>query len=289
MSKLEQLETFIKVIECNGIAKAAEALHMSPSAITKQIQALEAKIRTVLFDRTKRNLKLTEIGEQYYIEACNTIKNLQQLESLIQTNQKEISGILKIRSMQFIANKFVIPRLEEFLSLYPKLQVNLESLEILPNFWKDGIDIVYGSSYPGEDTWVQRKIGLTDIILCGSPKYFKKYGIPATIDELHEHKYLTHTARNPDNLIRLKQLNLCITPYLWCNTYESMIASAKAGIGFVWLHADSVASELSSGELIEIFPEHTLRDQSMYLYYQNGQYIQPKIRAFVDFFSSLKK
>lgn len=288
MSKLEQLETFIKVVEYNGIAKAAEVLHLSSSAVTKQIQALEATIHTELFSRAKRNLKLTEIGQRYYIEACNTLKNLQQLESLIQTNQKEIFGILKIRSMQFIANKFIIPRLEEFLSLYPKLQVNLESLEILPNFWKDGIDIVYGSSFSGENSWVQKKIGLTDLILCGSTRYFKKHGMPATINELHNYHYITHTARNPDHIIRLKQLNLCITPYLWCNTYESMIASAKAGLGFVWLHQNSVAQELLSGELIEIFPESALRNQSMYLYYQNGQYIEPKIRAFVDFFANLK-
>jgi len=166
MSKLEQLETFIKVVEHTGIARAALALNLSSSAVTKQIQALEAGIGVALFDRTKRSLKLTEIGESYYLEAVSTLKNPQQLESLIHTSQKEISGILKVRSMHFVANQLIIPRLPEFLVCYPKLQFSLENLEHMPNFWQDGMDIMYGASCPGQDDWVQKKIGLTDIILC---------------------------------------------------------------------------------------------------------------------------
>jgi DNA-binding transcriptional LysR family regulator len=65
-----------------------------------------------------------------------------------------------------------------------------------------------------------------------------------------------------------------------------MITAGMAGLGFIWVHQSSVAKKLKQGKLIEIFPEHALRKQAMYLYYLNGQYIHPKIRAFVDFFSN---
>src|SRR6185437_1979790 len=286
MSKLEQLETFIKVVEHTGIARAALALNLSSSAVTKQIQALETNIGVALFDRSKRSLKLTEIGERYYLEAVSSLKNLQQLESLIHTNQKEVSGILKVRSMHFVANQLIIPRLPRFLERYPKLQLNLENLEHMPNFWQDGVDVMYGASFPGQDDWVQKKIGLTDLILCASPIYLKQFGNPKTLEELKNHRYLTHTARNPDHLIRLNKQNLIVPPYLWFNNYESMIAAAYVGLGFIWLHQNAVAIQLERGDFIELFPQHALRNQAMYLYYQNGQYIHPKIRAFVDFFSN---
>jgi len=286
MSKLEQLETFIKVVEHTGIARAALALNLSSSAVTKQIQALETNIGVALFDRSKRSLKLTEIGERYYLEAVSSLKNLQQLESLIHTNQKEVSGILKVRSMHFVANQLIIPRLPRFLERYPKLQFNLENLEHMPNFWQDGVDVMYGASFPGQDDWVQKKIGLTDLILCASPIYLKQFGNPKTLEELKNHRYLTHTARNPDHLIRLNKQNLIVPPYLWFNNYESMIAAAYVGLGFIWLHQNAVAIQLERGDFIELFPQHALRNQAMYLYYQNGQYIHPKIRAFVDFFSN---
>jgi len=77
-----------------------------------------------------------------------------------------------------------------------------------------------------------------------------------------------------------------VPPYLWFNNYESMIAAAQVGLGFIWVHQSSVTKQLEQGDLIEIFPQHALHNQAMYLYYQNGQYIHPKIRAFVDFFSN---
>jgi len=286
MSKLEQLEAFIKVVECSGISRAATALHLSSSAVTKQIQALEAGIGVALFDRSKRSLKLTEIGERYYFEAVATLKNLEQLESLIKTSQKEVSGILKVRSMQFVANQLIIPRLAEFLACYPKLQFSLESLEHMPNFWQDGVDIVYGAWLPGQDDWIQKKIGLTDVIICASPGYLEQFGNPKTLEELKNHRYLTHTARNPDHLLRLNKQNMIVPPYLWFNNYESMIAAAQVGLGFIWLHKNAVIKQLEQGSLIELFPQHALRNQAMYLYYLSGQYIHPKIRAFVDFFSN---
>ncbi|MCC2625936.1 MAG: hypothetical protein K0R14_1809 [Burkholderiales bacterium] len=284
MSKFEQLEAFIKVVECSGISPAATALHLSASAVTKQIQALESGIGVALFDRTKRSLKLTEIGERYYSEAVVALKNLHQLESLIHTSQKEVSGILKVRCMQFVANSLIIPRLAEFLNLYPKLQFNLESLEHMPNFWQDGVDIVYCTSRPGEDNWIQKKVGVTDTIICVSPGYLEQFGNPKTLQDLQEHRFLTHTSRKPDHLIRLKAQNLIVSPYLWFNSYESMITAAVAGLGFMWVHKSSVRKELESKSLVELFPEHALRDQPTYLYYMSGQYIHPKIRAFVDFF-----
>jgi DNA-binding transcriptional LysR family regulator len=98
VSKIEQLASFIKIVECGGLIRAAEALHLTPPALTKQMKALEGHLGTALFHRVSRRLILTEIGQQYYDEAARTLHNLIQLERLIKTGKKEVSGILKVRT-----------------------------------------------------------------------------------------------------------------------------------------------------------------------------------------------
>lgn len=114
MSKIEQLESFIKIVECGGLIRAAEELHLTPPALTKQMKVLEGNLGVALFHRVGRRLILTEIGQQYYEEAVRVLQNLTQLERLIKTGKKEVSGILKIRSTQYFGHAHLFPRLVHF-------------------------------------------------------------------------------------------------------------------------------------------------------------------------------
>lgn len=285
MSKLEQLQTLIKVVECQGVTSAAKVLNLSAPAVTKQIKALEQQLGIALFDRIGKNLKLTEMGERYYQEAESVLKNLQQLEALIKTGQREVSGLLSVRATQYYAQTRIMPHLPKFLEQYPKLKMKLEVRERLPDFWQDQVDIVYGVITPGQADWVQKAIDTTRYVICASPQYFARYGKPSKIEELKEHRYLTHMGRNPDYAVHLAHRTLMLNPYLWFNHYETLFEGALQGLGLIWVHEHAVSDFLKDGSLVEIFEKHSLRNQNVYLYYQNGQYIDPKIRAFVDFFS----
>lgn len=285
MSKLEQLQTFIKVVDCHGVTAASKVLHLTPPAVTKQIQNLEQQLGVALFDRIGRGLKLTEIGERYYQEAENVLKNLQQLEALIKTGQSEVSGILSVRATQYYAQTKIMPRLAEFLQLYPKLKMKLEIRERLPDFWQDQVDIVYGVSVEGQADWIQKAIDTTRYVLCAAPCYFERFGKPKNLEALKEHRYLTHMGRNPDYAVRLKHRTLMLTPYLWFNHFDAIFDAALQGLGIIWVHEHGVRRYLDSGELVEIFEPYSLAQQKVYLYYPNGQYIDPKTRAFVEYFS----
>jgi DNA-binding transcriptional LysR family regulator len=92
MSTIKQLEIFIKVVECDGVIRAANALHVTPPAVTKQIKAMEAHLGISLFNRIGRKLILTEMGRAYYQEATQALHNLKQLEVLIKTGKKKFQG-----------------------------------------------------------------------------------------------------------------------------------------------------------------------------------------------------
>ncbi len=284
MSKIEQLESFIKIVECDGLIRAAEALHLTPPALTKQMKVLEGNLGVSLFHRVGRRLILTEIGQQYYEEAVRVLQNLTQLERLIKTGKKEVSGILKIRSTQHFGHAHLFPRLREFLERYPALRVNIELLEYAPNFIKDKVDIIYGVAMPGQDNWVQKKIGMTSYALCASSIYLQRFGTPQKIADLYVHRYLTHTGRYSERLVHFKGQDIMLPPYLWFNNYDGLLAAGLEGLGLIWVHRYAVEDYLKKGQLIEILAEEAAPPRPVYLQYLAAEYIDPKVRAFVDFF-----
>ncbi len=289
MSTIKQLEIFVKVIECNGVIRAANALHLTPPAVTKQIKTMEAHLGIALFNRIGRKLVLTEIGQVYYQEATQALHNLKRLETLIKTGKKEVSGILKVRSSQFFAHQRLLPQLPQFLERYPKLQLNLELQESSADFVTDKVDVLYGVSIPGQANWEQKQIGITRYVLCASPDYIKRYGTVKNIADLQNHRYLTHSGRNPDNLIRFKNQEIIVSPYLWFNNYDGLFGAALQDLGLIWVHYPAVEKLLQTGKMIELLPNEAPPAQPIYLQYLHGEYIDPKIRAFVDFFSNEPK
>lgn len=284
MSKIEQLESFIKIVECGGLIRAAEALHLTPPALTKQMKALEGHLGTALFHRVGRRLILTDIGQQYYDEAARTLHNLIGLERLIKTGKKEVSGVLKIRTTPYFGHAHLFPRLAEFLKRYPALRVHFELLEYTPDFIEDKVDILYGVSIPGHDHWVQKQIGATSYALCASPAYLKQMGTPETINDLYAHHYLAHTGRNPDNALHFKKQNITLPAYSWFNNYEGLLAACLEGIGLIWVHRYAVEDLLKKGQLTELLPKEAVPSCPVYLQYLATEYIDPKVRAFVEFF-----
>lgn len=284
MSKIEQLESFIKIVECGGLIRAAEALHLTPPALTKQMKVLEGNLGVALFHRIGRRLILTEIGQQYYEEAVRALQSLTQLERLIKTGKKEVSGILKIRSTQYFGHTYLFPRLGAFLERYPALRVNIELLEYPPDFIKDKVDIIYGVSISGQDNWVQKKMGMTSYVLCASPAYLERFGTPQKIADLYQHRYLTHTGRYVENLVHFKNQDVTLLPYLWFNSYDGLFAAGLQGLGLIWVHRYAAEEHLQKGHLVEILPEEAAPPRPVYLQYLAAEYIDPKVRAFVDFF-----
>jgi DNA-binding transcriptional LysR family regulator len=146
MSKLEQIEAFIAVVEEQGFAAAARKQALSTAAISRQVTRLESELKTDLLYRSTRQVSLTEIGHQYYQQCKKILRELSDLEVFIAGEQSEASGILSITSSRYFAIKFLIPRLPEFIAQNPKLTITLELAERFPDLVNENIDIGFSAS-----------------------------------------------------------------------------------------------------------------------------------------------
>ncbi len=287
MSKLERINAFISVVEQNGFAAAARKDGVSTAAISRQVARLEADLNAALLQRSTRQISLTEIGAEYYHHAKQALAALEEAELAIGNSQGEPAGVLSVMSSRYFAERYLMPQLPQFMALNPKLQMKVELAERFPDLVAENIDLIFGVSMEGPATLVRRRVATTRYVLCASPTYIEKYGKPNTPMDLIKHRYITHSMRKPDNVVFFKNgKEIYVSPILWLNDSRAMCECAIQGLGIVRLHDYIVSDALDNGSLIEILPEFSESELSVYLYYQQSKYLQPKIRRFIDFYTT---
>lgn len=288
MSKLERLAAFIAVVEANGFAAAARRLQLSTAAVSRQVTGLEAELGTQLLKRTTRQIALTEIGARYYQHCKQTLSALQAAEEIILNSQTEAVGTLRLTSNRYFAMHYLIPRLTAFMAENPKLKIHFELAERFPDLAQENIDVLVGVSLEGPPELVRKQIATTRYVMCASPRYLEQFGIPQTPEDLTQHRYITHSMRNPDHVVTFKNNQaIYLEPYLRLNDSVAMAQCAMQGMGIVKLHDYIVEADIQAGRLIEVLRDHQDPLIPIYLYYQQNRYLQPKIRRFIDFYTCL--
>jgi DNA-binding transcriptional LysR family regulator len=287
MSTLLQITAFIAVVEEQSFAGAARKQGVSTAAISRQISQLEAELKSQLLQRSTRRVELTEVGFQYYQHVKKTLDELEEAERAISSSQSEAVGLLHVSTDRYFAKEFLFTRLPEFMQLNPKLKIKFEFAERFSDISKESIDVIFGSTQEQAPDVVQRRVGTTRFVLCASKDYLKKYGTPQVPLDLHHHRYITHSGRNPDNQVPFSNHPpVFVEPVLWLNESHAIAECAINGMGIARLHHCIVDKALQSGELVEILSEFREPEKPVFLYYQHSRYLQPKIRRFVDFYTA---
>jgi DNA-binding transcriptional LysR family regulator len=287
MSDLDRFEVFSYVVERGSLTQAAEHLGCTKAAVSKQIKRLEADFSINLFTRHKQRLHLTPEGEQLYQQCLRLRKELQAARNMCENLHAEPAGEMHVVVFQYFAKRLVFPRLREFLARYPKLRLRIGTTEKVPDFSQKSVDLVMGFSLlpPNIDETIQKKMMTTRYVLCATPTYFEQYGKPKQLSDLDQHRYLCHTSRSVQHAIRLKpNQHYALTPYLWLNCVTSIIECALQHIGIVQLPLYMVDNYLRSGELVEVLTECQANADSVFCYYPKSVHMQPKIKAFMEFF-----
>jgi DNA-binding transcriptional LysR family regulator len=282
MDKLKLMQTFKVIVEEGSIIQAAKKLGITKAAASKHLIELESNLNASLLIRSTRTQKLTEVGSEYYHSLRKIFTAIAETENNIFKSQEKPSGTLRITSHRYFGQQYIAPYLEEFCELYPQLRIDLELAERFPNLEQEEIDILFGIGYEGYDSLVRKKIASAYPILCASPLYLQKFGLPKRIEDLKSHRYITHSIREQDK-ITYKNINIYLEPQTRLNDAQAMVQYAIKGLGIVKLHDYLVNEHIKNGELVEILAEFREPIKSIYVFYQKQNIIQPKIRCFLDF------
>lgn len=284
MYTLNHLKTFVKVVELNNFSAAARSLSLTVAAVSKHVSQLENELKIQLMKRTTRKLVLTEIGHQYYLQCKKILTAIEHADAIISQTQDEPTGILSVKSERYFAEKFILPKLHEYHARYPKVQVNLDSSERIPDLISEEFDMVFGRFIQKTDKIIRKPILTTYFTLCASPTYLENHGHPKSPRELVNHQYLSHSDRVPTNVIEFgKKEQIYIDPILLINDSSALLQCALSHMGIVKLQNYVVADAIASGDLVEILPDEKNEPIPFNVFYQPDKYLQTKVKTFEEF------
>lgn len=190
MDNLSEMSIFAKVVEAKSFSAAARNLGISKSAVSKQVTRLEQALGARLLNRTTRNLSLTEIGATVYEHCARMVVESESAVMAAQQLSAEPRGTLKLSASVTFGKLHIAPAILEFLGKYPDITVQMVLTDRFVDLAEEGFDLVIRLTEKPGLNLVARKIAPIRYVVCGSPAYFERMGMPQTPQDLCKHNCL---------------------------------------------------------------------------------------------------
>ncbi len=188
----DKLRIFHAVAEAGSFTHAGELLNLSQSAVSRQISALENALKVSLFHRHARGLILTEQGELLYRTAHEVFGKLAMTAAQLTESKDRPSGPLKITTTVAFGSTWLAPRMHEFMEVYPEIDVSLLLSDRDVDLSMRDADVAVRMAPPRQPDLIQRHLFTVHINIYASPSYLKKYGMPAAVEDLDDHRIIVY-------------------------------------------------------------------------------------------------
>src|SRR5690606_34579856 len=257
MDKTTEMQVFVCCVEEGGFSAAARRLDMTPSAVSKQIRRLEDRLGVRLFNRTTRRISLTEAGELYFRHCSRILAEIAAAEEEVSALQGAVRGRLRLSITAAFGRVVVVPALKDFLARYPELDVELELTDRPVDVVREGLDAVIQLSEQVDDpSLVARRLAVNERIICASPDYLARHGLPQRPEELRRHNCLVMYSVSRFNDWEFSDHQgsrvVEVSGNFQANTADALYEAALAGIGIARLSTWLVAGDIRAGGLAQI-------------------------------------
>ncbi|APC20131.1 LysR family transcriptional regulator [Pseudomonas protegens] len=286
-ARSDELQVFVCVIECGSISAAAEQLAQTPSAVSRSLSRLEAKLDTTLINRTTRRMDLTEEGRYFFEQAKLILDQMDELEERLSSRQRNPSGRLRINAASPFMLHAIVPYVAEFRSLYPDHQLELNSNDLIIDLLEQSTDIAIRIGVLADSTLHARSLGCSPLHILASPDYLARHGTPQSVAELAGHTLLGFTQTETLNHWPLRHVHgdrWQIQPGISASSGETLRHLALEGQGIACLSHFMTIDDIRAGRLQPVLASFNsgYRQPINAVYYRNSQ-LALRIQCFLDF------
>lgn len=279
---------FAQVVEQGTLSSAAKHLGLSRAVVSYHLKKLEEQIGIKLLNRSTRTASLTHAGQDYYqhcrMIAAHASSANQQIENL----KKEPVGLLKITCPVSAGLQAIVPALNEFKLLYPKIELDIMLTDEVVNIMKEGIDLAIRAA-PLLDSSLQAvKLISLSTCICGSPSYFNQHNKPESPDELTEHQWVMYKlSSKPFKMTKGKRdFTVEMSGSISTNNASARTALVMGGHGLGRIPLYDAKPKLQSGELVSILDDYKMKDIDVYGVFPPGNASSKKLRLLIDHLKS---
>jgi DNA-binding transcriptional LysR family regulator len=283
-----EMAAFVRVVDSNGFSAAAPALGLSPSAVSKLITRLEARLGVRLLQRTTRALHLTQEGEVFYAAAKRIVGEIETLENQIAGQSSTPSGVLRVTTSLAFSTHQLAPVLSEFLARYPLVQFELLPTDRVIDMVEEGIDIAIRIGRLADTSFMARKIGEDKRLICAAPSYLARHGRPQRHEDLRRHNCLVSRDRTQLNRWPFKVdgqvVEIEVSGRVAVTEGETQMQLALQGVGIVRVTRLTLAHAIRDGSLVPLLGEFSAEESvGIHAVYPHRRHLAPKVPAFVNF------
>lgn len=285
MESLTGINSFVRAAESLSFVAAGRLLGISPSAVGKNIAALEASLGVRLFQRTTRRITLTEEGALFYERCRRILDDLRDAQALVSQATETPRGLLRI-SLPTIGYRFLLPVLPEFRRLYPEVELDLNFNDRIVDLVEDGIDAVIRGGDLSDSTLMSRRLGGFTFLLCASPDYLAARGTPGTPEALATHDVIRFRYPSSGKFQEWSLRGATAPRFattLSCSNMEAVRAATLLGLGIAYMPDFLARDAIADGRLHSLLDGYQAAGGQFSILWPSSRHLSPKLRVFVDF------
>lgn len=290
---LDELRVFVRVAELGSFTQAADQLGLGKGRVSMVVQRLEATVGARLLQRTTRRVRLTPDGEHFLERGKELIADADQLQAMFLPAASGLRGRLRIDLPSSLARDLIIPRLPEFLSAHPLLEVGISTTDRRVDLVREGFDCVLRIGPLADADLVARPLGMMKMCNVASPAYLRTHGTPETLADLAAHRIVHYAAKlgsqgagwdyQDGSIVRTHPMRSVIV----VNGTDAYQAACLAGLGLIQAPVRGTQHLVDAGLLVAVMPNLTAPPMPVSLLYPHRRQIAPRVQATLNWLTQV--
>jgi DNA-binding transcriptional LysR family regulator len=287
MDRLEAMSVLLAVAEAGSISAASRKLKVPLATISRKVSELEAHLKVRLLMRSNRNISLTEAGHSFVAASRRILAEVNDAERDVSGENLTLKGELVLSAPIALGRFYLLPVVEDFLKDHPNIDIRMMLADRRLNMIENHIDIGLRVGELDDFSLVVKKVGTVRRVVCASPAYLKRKGIPKTPADLRAHDCVTfENTLSPQAWtfnVGKSEKSFPVHSRLIVSTAEAACDAAVAGLGLTRMLDYQVAAPLRAGALKLVLESYRSSPKPIHLIYEAGRHLPLKIRTFLDY------
>jgi DNA-binding transcriptional LysR family regulator len=287
MDKFEEMRAFTAVVDAGSFVRAAEALRVSKTAVSRLIGDLESRLAVRLLHRTTRRLSLTAEGEAFHARCKELLAGVDEAEAEVTAGSGQAVGQMRVNVPVSFGLMHLAPLWPAFMEQHPNVTLDVTLADRIVDLVDEGYDLAVRIARLPTSSLVTRKLTSTRLVLCASPEYLQRHGAPAEPSEIAAHTVFSYTLLATGELWAFEgprgPVSVKVTPRMRSNSGDTCVTAALQHQGLVLQPTFMVGEHLRSGALVEVLPQYCSIELGIYAVYASRKHLTPKVRLLIDY------
>lgn len=288
MSQLEEMQNFVRIVEAGSITRAAAQMNTVKSAVSKRLTDLEKRLGISLLIRTTRQQTLTDAGQNYYQQCVRILDDINEVETALSDEQSELAGRIRLAAPISFGLMHLSPALRAFNKIHPDIIFDIDFNDRQQDLVAEGIDLSVRISNLADSSLIARKLSTSRLLICASPDYLRRNGMPQTAEDLlYGHVKLHYANVNPSWQLKGHNgdiVSLNLPAVLSANNGQFLCDAAIEGKGLILSPDFICATAIHDGRLVSVLEDCLQHSEvGVHAVYPQTRYLSRRVRMLIEF------